>query len=483
MAKIIGLPDGTEAEFPDSMSDADISSVLRKQFGGGPSTQAQPQVQQPPQAQPTEPTMGEAAKGFVTGLPEGVYNEVVMMGKALASPIESVQGIYSLMKGAFGQDPSIQSTPEDRSNFMALSDYYKNKYGSMAGFKQAMINEPASILSDASMVLSGGAGLAAKVPKLGKVAKAAQIASRVDPLNIAYQTAAAPGRLLGRTALPEKMWTSVAKPAKKFQGGEPQIFEEAARQKIMPTQKGLLGASGAEAAQDLWEAPHKEVTGIAREATESGVVLPRQDVIFEGVYPEVQRLSKAAGTKAKQSVIMREAKDFMEKYGEVFTPDELLEIKRATSSEIKTTDWKQKGANLETAKMTLEDGMRRALEKMDPRLKELNKDVQVRKMLDEVVKDASSRIGKNNIFGLGDYLVGTGGGIGVGTLASFGRTSEALTLAAVIGARGILSNPRVKSRLAIAMRRGATAPVEQIPAIAKMAALRATQRDEQYGGK
>lgn len=32
MAKIISLPDGSEAEFPDSMSDDEIGSVLRKQF-------------------------------------------------------------------------------------------------------------------------------------------------------------------------------------------------------------------------------------------------------------------------------------------------------------------------------------------------------------------------------------------------------------------------------------------------------------------
>jgi len=32
MAKIIGLPDGSEAEFPDNMSDDDIGTVLQKQF-------------------------------------------------------------------------------------------------------------------------------------------------------------------------------------------------------------------------------------------------------------------------------------------------------------------------------------------------------------------------------------------------------------------------------------------------------------------
>jgi len=435
------------------------------------------QAAEPVQAQPqlTEPTLGEAATGFVKGLPGGVVDEVVNMGKAVLSPIETLQSLGNLVRGATGwEDPQ----GEHEKTLIALGDYYGKKYGSWAGIKQAMIDEPASILSDASMVLSGGAGLAAKVPGLGKVAKAAQIASRVDPLNIAYQTAAVPGRLLGRTALPEKMWTSVAKPAKKFQGMEPQIFEEAAKQKIMPTKRGLLGASGAEGAADLWRGPHAEVTDIARQATDAGVELSKRDVVTGGVLPKIEEAAKVAGGTSDVKTMMRVTTDFIDKYGEVFTPSEMLEIKRATSKSLGKVPWEKRATAAVEARKGLEDGMRRVLEKMDPRIKELNKDVQLRKMLDEVVKDASSRIGKNNIFGLGDYLAGTGGGIGVGALASMGKSAEAMTLAAIIGARGILSSPKVKSRLAIAMRRGAIAPVEKLPGAAAMAALRATQRED-----
>jgi len=33
MTKIVELPDGREAEFPDSMSNEEIANVLNKQFG------------------------------------------------------------------------------------------------------------------------------------------------------------------------------------------------------------------------------------------------------------------------------------------------------------------------------------------------------------------------------------------------------------------------------------------------------------------
>jgi hypothetical protein len=406
-------------------------------------------------------------------------DEVVMIGKALASPIESIKGIYSLAKGGFGQDPSIQSTPEDRANFMALSDYYKNKYGDWGGFKQAMIDEPASILSDASMVLGGGAGLAAKAPKLAKLAKGARIASRIDPINIAYQSAAVPGRLLGRTQIPEKMWTSVAKPLKKFEGEGARIFEEAAKQKVIPTQKGLLGAGGASATPELWREPYTEVTQRMSPASQPGVGIQAREVFERGPWERAKELEKVVGSEPKLNALETATQRFVDAQGESFTPGDLLEIKRATGRDLGNIPWDKKASPMIEARKSIEDGIQRSLEKLDPRIKELNKDVQTRKMLNEVVQDAAFRIGKNNIFGLGDYLAGAGGGAGAAALMATGRNAEAIALAGILAARGILSTPRVKSRLAIAMRRGAEYPIEKIPGANKMATVRSLMREDE----
>lgn len=69
MAKIVGLPDGTDAEFPDSMSDDDIKSVLSKKF---PKPKQSPTVGQEMEAQaqdrPWETGIATAASKAVRGV-------------------------------------------------------------------------------------------------------------------------------------------------------------------------------------------------------------------------------------------------------------------------------------------------------------------------------------------------------------------------------------------------------------------------------
>jgi len=50
MAKIVELPDGREAEFPDSMSNEEIANVLNKQFGNQQATQQRQSAAPPPSA-------------------------------------------------------------------------------------------------------------------------------------------------------------------------------------------------------------------------------------------------------------------------------------------------------------------------------------------------------------------------------------------------------------------------------------------------
>src|SRR6056297_337725 len=46
MAKIVELPDGRKAEFPDSMSNKKIADVLSKQFGGQQDSQQDEQARE-----------------------------------------------------------------------------------------------------------------------------------------------------------------------------------------------------------------------------------------------------------------------------------------------------------------------------------------------------------------------------------------------------------------------------------------------------
>lgn len=65
-----------------------------------------------------------------------------------------------------------------------LFDMYGKRYGSMAGFKEALATDPVSVLMDASTVL-GGAGAGARLAKLGKTADVLGKAAEVtNPLSV-----------------------------------------------------------------------------------------------------------------------------------------------------------------------------------------------------------------------------------------------------------------------------------------------------------
>ena len=78
----------------------------------------------------------------------------------------------------------------------AVGQHIKNRYGSMDNFKTSLMNDPVGVASDIGGLFTGGAGLAAKVPGLAKVAKAADVVGEVvDPVRAATRatkTAARP---------------------------------------------------------------------------------------------------------------------------------------------------------------------------------------------------------------------------------------------------------------------------------------------------
>ena len=75
----------------------------------------------------------------------------------------------------------------------AIADYYAEKYGSFNAFKRELENNPAGVLGDASMFVTGGAGVAKLGAKLGAtgniVSKGADAVGKagasIDPFNLA----------------------------------------------------------------------------------------------------------------------------------------------------------------------------------------------------------------------------------------------------------------------------------------------------------
>jgi hypothetical protein len=96
LPKIIELPDGTEAEFPDNMPDSQIEAVLRREYGGGDRT---PSVGDMAVGAAQNVDPGSAVGRFASGVWKNI-NPVEMvkgLGQAVSSPIETGKAVVGQM--------------------------------------------------------------------------------------------------------------------------------------------------------------------------------------------------------------------------------------------------------------------------------------------------------------------------------------------------------------------------------------------------
>jgi len=128
----------------------------------------------------------------VENLPGSTVDLVEDTVRPFLEPIETAKSLFSLGKGIYQlampygfQIPGQQDGPDEQSA-RAVGAYFADRYGSLEGAKRAFAEDPAGVLADASLIITGGSSLAATAP--GAVGRAAQTVRRVadaaDPLTM-----------------------------------------------------------------------------------------------------------------------------------------------------------------------------------------------------------------------------------------------------------------------------------------------------------
>ncbi len=123
------------------------------------------------------PSTGSALKGM--------YDAVVNYEDTASTLGQLGKGVASKVRGAFGGERNMEA----EALADAIGEHYSGVYGSKAGFKEALAEDPASIMLDAASVapVVGAAGRAAG---LGKLATGVEkVVSLGDPLYLAGKTA------------------------------------------------------------------------------------------------------------------------------------------------------------------------------------------------------------------------------------------------------------------------------------------------------
>lgn len=153
-------------------------------------------------------------------------------------PIETAKSIKNLGEGAL-EKAGLMSGHDEEKFADAFGGYFKNRYGSVEGFKHAAATDPVGVLGDLSTVLTLGGGAAARAP--GLIGKAGEIAATVgDAANPAVWAAKGAGAV-ARPAVDavRRVGSSVARGIPGIESAPyigPQVsgsIEKEARQKLL----------------------------------------------------------------------------------------------------------------------------------------------------------------------------------------------------------------------------------------------------------
>lgn len=143
---------------------------------------------------------------MVGNIPESGGKYLSDMANAVMNPVDTAYAVGDLAsggaqnaadwvyEGAGGKIADFLGL--DKSNQViadAVGQFYVDRYGSADGFKRAAMEDPVGVLADVSMLVTGGAGAAAKLPGVAGKAMGAvsKTASYLDPINMAGGTVAA----------------------------------------------------------------------------------------------------------------------------------------------------------------------------------------------------------------------------------------------------------------------------------------------------
>jgi hypothetical protein len=143
----------------------------------------------------------EAATEAVKNVPQSAYHNfvepIVNYEQTLQGLKQVGKGLYSKAEGAF-VDQDQAKKAEDEAAINALKQNYIDTYGSLEKFQQEFRKDPLRILSDASMLLTGGGSMAARLPGVvGKAGEAvATVGKAVDPIMAAAQVPKVAGKAI-----------------------------------------------------------------------------------------------------------------------------------------------------------------------------------------------------------------------------------------------------------------------------------------------
>ena len=385
-----------------------------------------------------------SGKEALKNLPGSIVEEGKNVVGAITQPLQTLKGIGNLALGI--SEKAISGTQSHEKYADALGDYYANKYGSKDAFLSELQNNPASILSDISMFVTGGASGAAKVASLSKLGtkvssgleKVAKAGTAIDPLNLAANTAMYGASKVIPSSVAPGLYESAAKFSTKLGPEERAAITETALKNQIPLNYEGLG----KVQSKLGELGDKMDNLIAN-ATDQNIKIPATQVLAS--LKDVKKTSGGFKIEAAQDI--KEINDIESKFKTYLKQNKITSVTPKQLQDFKTDAYKRidfgrapekPSIAKEQAYRSMADVARTSLEGFMPELKSINTQYGALKELQPNLQKAVGRIENRDLMSIGSPLkIGSGAAVGgiPGALLGYGLS--------------LLDSPKIKGKAAL----------------------------------
>jgi hypothetical protein len=198
---VVTAPDGKKYRVtaPEGASEADVRARVSKV-----AKPPKPRAATKPKSRSWLDVPGEA----ISNIPSSAWNFVSGIADAVTNPVDTATTLADLAAGTLRNvtpapiaraidrmDPNPQAGKRASRTATATGQFFKQRYGSSEGIKNTLATDPVGAASDVSALLSAGASLAGKAPRVASALRKG--AARTNPVNAITKTAKAVGRPVG----------------------------------------------------------------------------------------------------------------------------------------------------------------------------------------------------------------------------------------------------------------------------------------------
>lgn len=392
----------------------------------------------------------QATKNF----PGSVWNVGKEMVGAVRNYDETIPAMLELGKSAvnkFGRNYANLNTgyhtpPEPGSEDAAdaMIDYYKGRYGSLDSARQTAVDDPAGAMMDASIFLSPGRALTKNTAIQSGI-------KSVDPISATVRAGQSALKLIPEDAA-YNLYDKTAKFPHNGRFDRAAAIRTAVDEGILPTPGGIRKV------ENRIEILGATLDDMIAEAGRNGAKIPVGEV--ERYINQLIR-EKGGFRKGRRADVERIKELLDEWHADLadlgggarvsrVSPEFVQTFKRSLDRDINYNKPNPNSAARpvdEDFDKALRRGAKDAIADAVPEVSEINKLLSELENLQPALKQASARIGRNNVMGL-DTSAKTGAG------AFVGNTMGQPALGAGVGfAMSMLGSPAIRPRIAIYLKR------------------------------